>query len=145
MALSDLPGLVIARLRAECATFSNRVAGTASEARASEQNQLALPHAFFMPGAIEPGEEQLSPLDQEMTVRFRVLIAVDNTSDDRGQAGAAGLYAAAAAVINALVGWVPASGWSAVLCDGLEDSFDNNRAMLWGTAEFRVSIMASDL
>lgn len=147
MSLATLPGLVIARLRAQCPVFANRVAGTAEEARAAEQTELTTPHAFFMPGGVEPGEaDEMSPLDQHMTVQFRVMIAVDNRADDRGQGGATALYVAAAQVIRALVGWNPTPAvFAPILTTGLEDAFDSNRATLWGTVTFRTSIMTSQL
>jgi hypothetical protein len=145
MSLADLPDAIITRLRDQVAGFSNRVAGTAAEAKASEQDAFPLPHAFVMPGGLEPGEAQISALDQEMIVRFRVMIAVSNATDERGQAGASALLGLAAETMQALVGWVPASGYAAVMCEGLEDSFESNRATLWGSLTFRTAAMASDL
>jgi|GEM_PF-3527512 hypothetical protein len=146
MSLATLPDAVITRLRAQCAVFSNRVAGTAAEARASEQTEFPVPHAFFMPGGIEPSDmDTLSPLDQECTIRFRVLIAVDNKGDERGQAGATGLLTAARSVVVALIGWTPAAGFAPVMFDGLEDSFDSNRDRLWGTVSFRTLAYTSAL
>ena len=147
MSIAALPNQIIARLRAQCPLFSNRVAGTAAEVRASEQTEFPVPHAFFMPGGIEPGDgEEISPLDQHLLVRFRVMVCVDNSTDDRGQAGATGLLAAAQTVIAALVGWTPnATKFSPVLFDGLEDSFDSGRARLWGTVSFRTSTTTSNL
>jgi len=145
MTISALPGLIIARLRAEVPGFANRVAGTAEEAKASEQVDFPLPHAFVMPGGLEPIEAQLSGLDQEVSIRFRVMIAVSNASDERGQTGGAALLGLAAATMQALIGWEPGAGYSAVLSEGLEDSFESNRATLWGSLTFRTSAMASDL
>lgn len=145
MSLAALPDAIITRLRAQVAGFSNRVAGTAAEAKASEQTEFALPHAFFMPGGMEPAETQISSLDQEMVVRFRVMIAVSNASDERGQAGAAALYALVADCVQALLGYVPAAGYAPVVSEGLEDSFESNRHVLWGSLTFRTSIMGSAL
>jgi hypothetical protein len=146
MPLESLPDAVIARLRAQCSAFANRVAGTAAEARASEQTELPVPHAFYMPAGIERGEgEEISGLGQHLAVRFRVMIAVDNRSDDRGQAGAGALMARTADVIQALVGWQPDATWAPVLFEGLEDSFDSNRHTLWGELLFSTSIVHSDL
>mgnify|MGYP006921340630 CR=1 FL=1 len=144
MSLSALPGLIITRLRDQVAGFSDRVAGTAAEAKASEQTEFTLPHAFVMPGGIEPAETMISALDQEMIVRFRVMIAVSNASDERGQAGTAALYGLVASTIQALVAHEP-SGFTPILSEGLEDTFDSNRHVLWGSLTFRTSILASDL
>jgi hypothetical protein len=146
MSLAALPDAVITRVRTQCPIFANRVAGTAAEARASEQTEFPVPHAFFMPGGIEPADlDSLSPLDQECLIRFRVIIAVDNKGDDRGQSGATGLLTAARTVIAALVGWTPIANFAPIQFDGLEDSFDNNRDRLWGTVVFRTIAYTSAL
>jgi hypothetical protein len=145
MTLSALPDAIITRLRSQVAGFSNRVAGTAAEAKAAEQTEFSLPHAFVMPGGIEPAEAQISSLDQEMTVRFRVMIAVSNASDERGQAGASALLGLAASTMQALIGYQPGDDWAPILTEGLEDSFDSNRHVLWGSLTFRTSIMGSAL
>ena len=143
MSLSGLPDLIIARIRTQVAGFSNRVAGTAAEAKASEQTEFALPHAFFMPGGLEPAETQISSLDQEMIVRFRVMIAVSNATDERGQAGASALLGLAADTMQALLAYQPSTDFAPILSDGLEDSFESNRHVLWGSLTFRTSIMLS--
>lgn len=143
MSLSGLPDAIITRVRT-VAGFSNRVAGTAGEARASEQTEFALPHAFVMPGGIEPAETMISALDQEMVVTFRVMIAVSNATDERGQAGSSALYGLAADTIQALVGHTP-TGFTPILCEGMEDSFESNRHVLWGSLTFRTSAFASAL
>ncbi len=147
MSLATLPDLVIARLRAQCPLLGPRVAGTSAEARAAENDQLPLPHAFFLPGGVEPGEgDELSPVDQHMHARFSVQVCVDNRADDRGQDGSVRLYAAAAQVVRALVGWTPsAPAFSPVICEGMPDDFASDRARLWGAVTFRTSIMSSDL
>ena len=144
MSLAALPPAVIARLRDQCPIFADRVAGTSGEARASDNTELAVPHGFYMPGGIELEEAQLSPLDQECAITFRVLVAVDNKADDRGQAGAQGLMEAVAEIVPALVGWVPAAGFAPCLFTGLEDEFSSNRDRLWGSLSFRTSIMSSN-
>lgn len=145
MTLSAIPDAIITRLRDQVAGFADRVAGTAAEANASEQGEFALPHAFFMPGGVEPDASQISGLDQEMIVRFRVMIAVSNASDERGQAGASALLGLAAGTMQALLGFVPAANFAPVLCDGMEDSFESNRHALWGSLTFRTSALLSDL
>lgn len=144
MSLSALPGLIIERLRDQVAGFADRVAGSAAEAKASEQTEFPLPHAFVMPAGIEPAETMISALDQEMIVRFRVMIAVSNASDERGQAGTSAFYGLAADTIQALVAHAP-TGFTPILSEGVEDSFESDRRVLWGSLTFRTSILASDL
>lgn len=145
MPLEDLPDAVITRLRAQVAAFSNRVGGSSAEARASEDTELAVPHAFVLPAGTEEGEISLSDITQEMPIRFRVMIAVSNTSDARGQAGTSALLGLAASVMQALIGWHPLTNYAGCICEGIEDDFSSNRATLWGTVVFRTSAALSDL
>ena len=145
MSLSTLPDLVIERLRLECATFSNRVAGSATEARVSEQTELAVPHAFFTPAGCEPAEGMLSNFEQEIIVRFTIVVTVGN-SDRLGPDGTTNFYAAAASVIRALVGWNPNSAvFGPVICEGIEDDFAFNPARFSGAVNFRTAIMTSNI
>jgi hypothetical protein len=144
LTLATLPAAIITRLRTISA-FSNRVAGAVSEEQVSEQTNLGLPRAFVLPASIEPGDTQISPLDQEMLVRIRILIIVSNTADERGQAGTAAFLGLAADVQQALIGWAPSSSYAPMLTDGVDDSTDSNRDALWGTVVVRTTIMSSEM
>jgi hypothetical protein len=131
------PSLVIPRIRAQCPIFANRVAGSATFRQVSLQDDFPVPHAFVMPlGDAADGEVMLSSLDQELTTRFAVVVAVANTSDERGQAAAETIYTIRAQLLAALVGWVPAAGFGAVLYQGMPDDPDVNRARAWAQFDF---------
>lgn len=132
------PSLVIPRIRAQCAIFANRVAGAATYRQVSLQDDFPVPHAFILPlGEAADGEVMLSSLDQELTTRFAVVVAVANTSDERGQAAAEVMFDARAQLLAALVGWTPdATRYAPVLYRGMPDDPDLNRARAWAQFDF---------
>lgn len=135
------PSLVIPRLRAQCPVFANRVAGAATYRQVAVQDDFPVPHAFLLPlGDVEDGEVMLSALDQELTTRFAVVVAVANTSDERGQAAAELIHDARAELIAALVGWTPdAARYSPVLYRGMPDDPDITRARAWAQFDFEAN------
>jgi hypothetical protein len=131
------PSLVIPRIRAQCPIFANRVAGSATYRQVSLQDDFAVPHAFVLPlGEAADGEVMLSNLDQELTTRFAVVVAVANTSDERGQAAAEVIFDARAQLIAALVGWAPNPTFAPVLYRGMPDDPDITRARAWAQFDF---------
>jgi hypothetical protein len=131
------PSLIIPRIRAQCPIFANRVAGSATYRQVSLQDDFPVPHAFVLPlGDNADGEVMLSGLDQELTTRFAVVVAVANTSDERGQEAAETIYTCRAQLLAALVGWTPAAGFGAVLYRGMPDDPDVNRARAWAQFDF---------
>jgi hypothetical protein len=131
------PSLIIPRIRAQCPIFVNRVAGSATYRQAALQDDFPVPHAFVLPlGDNADGEVMLSNLDQELTTRFAVVVCVSNLSDERGQEAAEAIYAARAQLLAALVGWVPAVGFGAVLYQGMPDDPDISRARAWAQFDF---------
>lgn len=132
------PSLIIPRLRSQCAIFANRVAGSATYRQVSLQDDFAAPHAFVMPlGEVADGEVMISSLDQELTTRFAVVVAVANTSDERGQAAAETIYDIRVALLTALVGWTPdATRYAPILYRGMPDDPDVNRARAWAQFDF---------
>lgn len=145
MALSGLPAAVAARLRDQVAAFGDRVAVAANEQEATDDTELSVPHAFYLPGGTEEGDVSISDLTQEMPIRFRILLVVANTADARGGAGTALFLAQAAAVMQALVGWAPLADFAGCVCEGIEDDFTSTRALFAGTIAFRTSAALSDL
>lgn len=135
------PSLVIPRLRTLCPAFANRVAGAATYRQVSLQDDFPAPHAFVLPlGDVADGEVMLSALDQELTTRFAVVVAVSNTSDERGQAAAEVIYDLRASLIAALVGWTPdATRYGPVLYRGMPDDPDVTRARAWAQFDFEAT------
>lgn len=132
------PSLVIPRLRAQCPIFANRVASAATYRQCSLQDDFPVPHAFVMPlGELADGEVMISAVDQELSTRFAVVVAVANTSDERGQAAAEAIYDIRAELLAALVGWTPdATRYAPVLYRGMPDDPDVNRARAWAQFDF---------
>lgn len=132
------PSLVIPRIRAQCPIFANRVAGAATYRQVSLQDDFPAPHAFVLPlGELADGEVMISAVDQELATRFAVVVAVSNTSDERGQAAAEAIYDIRASLLTALVGWTPdATRYAPVLYRGMPDDPDVNRARAWAQFDF---------
>ena len=132
------PSLIIPRLRTECPIFVNRVAGSATYRQVSLQDDFPVPHAFVLPqGESAEGEVMLSALDQEIATRFAVVVAVANTSDERGQAAAEAFYDIRVQLLTALVGWTPdASRFAPILYRGMPDDPDINRSRAWAQFDF---------
>lgn len=126
---------IIARLKSEVPAFSNRVFGSAAYAQAmNTQLEMALPHAFVIPTAIEaePNELMGGLTLQRVSEAFRVVIVVDNTSDERGQTASEAVEAHLSGVITALVGWQNEAGYSDFeLVGGEMESIDRAR-LGWG-------------
>ena len=135
------PSLVIPRLRAQCPIFANRVAGSATYRQVSLQDDFPVPHAFVLPmSEMADGDITLSSVDQELTTRFAVVVAVSNTNDERGQAASEAIYDVRAQLIAALVGWTPdATRYGAVLYRGMPDDPDLNRARAWVQFDFEAT------
>lgn len=131
------PSIIIPRLRAQCPIFANRVAGSATYRQVALHDDFPVPHAFVMPlGDAADGEVMISAVDQELTTRFAVVVAVANTSDERGQAAAEVIYDIRAQLLAALVGWTPGANFGAVLYRGMPDDPDVNRARAWAQFDF---------
>lgn len=132
------PSLIIPRLRTECATFSNRVAGAASLRQALLQDDFPVPHAFVVRSPMEVTETVLSGLEQDLTLGFAVAIAVSNTSDPRGQDASEALADCIAEVVAALKGWTPdGTLYAPILLVGeTGDYTDWTRARAWTQLDF---------
>lgn len=103
---------VIVQIRAQVATFSDRVAGAASFEAAQGADDVVVPAAYVVPVGDEVEQSQTAGgIVQSMNEVIGVIVAVDNTSDARGQAAADQLETIRAALWAALLGWDPdASG-----------------------------------
>lgn len=131
------PSLIIPRLRAECPTLANRVAGSATYKQAVLQDDFPVPHAFvLLQGESADGEVMLSSLDQELTARIGIVVTVANLSDERGQAAAEAILDIRAELLAALVGWTPGPGYGPILYRGMPDDPDVNRARAWAQFDF---------
>lgn len=106
------PSAIIVRLRAEVATFSNRVGGAGALEAALDEEDLAVPSAFVVPlDDSADATTTAGTVTQVLVESFAVVVAVDNTADLRGQAGAEALDPIRTALWAALLGWEPAAGY----------------------------------
>jgi hypothetical protein len=104
---------VIGRLRADAPAFSNRVAGAGEldQALDDRSTSFAFPAAYVVPA----GEEAES---DQVVERFGVVVAVDATADERGQAPLETLDTIRDELLLALRWWTPDVDHEPVTFDG---------------------------
>lgn len=130
--------LVIAQIRTYCPLFSGRVAGAAEFALLPENATLPVPCAYVIPLDDTPGERMsLNDVRQPIIDAISVIIAVDNTADERGQSAVNNARQThRAALWAALLGWQP----DPALYRGMEYQGGNliakDRARLWYQFDF---------
>ena len=131
------PSLIIPRIRSQVAAFANRVASTAEFASAqSSIEDVAVPAAFVVPLAESVTENQSMPLvTQFMDDQFGVIIVVDNSVDNRGQAGAEQLSDLRDGLLTALIGWRPTAVYMPITYQGSEH-LALDAARLWHQFNF---------
>lgn len=128
---------VIQALRARCPSFANRVAGAAEYKPLPESAALSVPCAFVIPLDDNPSENKSQNVTrQAMTESFAVIVAISNTTDERGQAAAYSTDTIRAALWAALLGWSP----DEAIYDGITyeggSLLSLDRARLWYQFEF---------
>ena len=129
------PSLIIPRIRAQVAGFSNRVASTAEFASAQILD-VTVPAAFVVPLAETVDANQSMPLvTQLFDDQFGVIVVVDNSVDSRGQAGAEQLSDLRDQLLTALVGWRPLPQYQPVTWQGSEH-LAMDAARLWHQFNF---------
>lgn len=138
------PSLVIPRIVAQCPIFAGRVAGAAAMRKLYAQDDFPVPHAFVIPLS-DTGESEvmLSDLAQELAVRFAVVVAVDNTSDEPGMAAAEMLMTARDQLHAALIGWKPSETHAECLYAGMPDDPDTSRIKCWAQFDFASTAYAA--
>lgn len=137
------PSLIVPRLRASIPAVSNRVVGAAELQRvAAGRSQLARPCLFVVPGGEDASENLVIGTSVVQTTRPKigVVVCVDNTSDDRGAAGAESLVDIREALVAALVGWSPDPvRYESFVYLGMPDDpvADADRAVIWAQFDFQ--------
>jgi hypothetical protein len=98
---------VITRIRSECSTFSNRVAG-ASELPAARRDtdSIAKPSAWVIPGPESATQNmvELGALDR-IAESFTVIVALSNETEPRGQTSSIAVEAIRDELRAGLIGW----------------------------------------
>lgn len=99
--------LVMTQLKTYAPMFGGRVAGAANFAVGLEtQVWMDLPAAYVIPLDEDASENlDVAGLRQTITERIGIIVELDNAADRRGQAPAATLNDARAAVFAAVLGW----------------------------------------
>lgn len=128
--------LIIAHLRAYCPSFEQRVVGAAAFAAAQQSTSFESPCAFVIPmdDSPEPLKSQ-NAVRQELDEAFAVIVALDNRSDERGQASSVEVHDIRAELWKALLGWRPEQDYNGVAYEG-GNLLTIDRARLWWRFEF---------
>ncbi len=109
--------MLIAPIVNQVATVAalKRVSGSASFA-AAQVDTIVTPCAYVLPLAdtANPNRMLSGAVEQRVSERFGVVLAITNARDARGARANDDLEAIRAAVITALLGWQPASGYDPV-------------------------------
>ena len=132
------PSLIIPRLRAQCPTFSNRIAGAADFAAAVTADDVIVPCAFVVSGGDSVDENEIigGGLVQDVTDRFSVIVCVSNAANERGQDGMEQLFDIRDELLAALLGWTPDAAHGAVNYAGSDGDPTLDRARIWHGYDF---------
>ena len=131
---------IISALRTRCPIFANKVAGAAQFKLVPENSTLAVPAAFVIPLDDNPGESRAQHSGrQELSDAFAVVVALDNTVDEKGQGGAASVHAMRAILWAALLGWRPTLDYNGIAYEG-GHLLGLDRARLWYQFEFSAAM-----
>ncbi len=90
--------------------------GLAGDFQTAMQNlRLKAPAAFVLPGPERGGpNEYINAVSQRVTLRFSVVLAIQNLRDMQGDAAQTDLDPIRTAVLGALLGWQPAAADSPI-------------------------------
>jgi len=128
---------VIAALRTRCPSFEGRIAGAAEFKALSENGKMRLPAAYVIPTEDAAAEQKsLTDYWQNVTEGFAVVVVLDNTRDQRGQAASYdAVHDIRAELWKALLGWQPEENGGPVYYAGGQ-LLDMDRARLYYQFEF---------
>lgn len=130
--------VVINQLRTYCPSFAGRIAGAAHFKKLNETTNFPLPAAYVIPLDDSPGERMsLNDVRQPILESFAVIVAIDNSVDEKGQASVySAYYTIRAELWKALLGFQP----DAELYRGIEYQGSNllelDRSRLWYQFDF---------
>ncbi|CAK0771387.1 conserved hypothetical protein [Gammaproteobacteria bacterium] len=142
--------LVIGQIRTYAPIFNGRVAGAARYKALAETANLLVPAAYVVPLDDSPGDNQsLNDVWQPLTDSFAVIVAIDNTVDERGQAAIEiGHDTVRAQLWACLLGWQPdglgsASRYRGIVYQG-GNLLDLDRSRLWYQFDFGADMQIVD-
>lgn len=132
--------LVIAALRARCPMFGGNVAGAAEFKAIPETGKMRLPAAYVVPTEDVTAEQKsLTDYWQNVTEGFAVVVVLDNTRDERGQAsGFDAVHDVRQQIWKALLGWEPDEDAGPVAYSGGQ-LLDMDRGRLYYQFEFMLT------
>ncbi len=132
--------LVIAALRTRCPRFAGNVAGAAEFKGIQETGKMRLPAAYVIPTEDVTAEQKsLTDYWQNVTEGFAVVVVLDNTRDERGQAaGYDAVHDVRAEIWKALLGWEPDPDAGPVAYSGGQ-LLDMDRGRLYFQYEFMLT------
>ncbi|MCQ5469687.1 hypothetical protein NAS92_04220 [Pantoea brenneri] len=132
--------LVIAALRARCPMFAGNVAGAAEFKAIPETGKMRLPAAYVVPTEdITAEQKSLTDYWQNVTEGFAVVVVLDNTRDERGQAaGYDAVHDVRQQIWKALLGWEPDEDAGPVAYSGGQ-LLDMDRGRLYYQFEFMLT------
>lgn len=129
--------LVITQLRKYAPSFGGtRVAGAARFKLINENTKLGTPCCYVIPIGDQPeGSQSQNSVRQKLTDSFAVIVCIDNSADERGQASSASVESVKRELWKALLGWRPTLEYNGIAYEGSSlQSLD--RAQLWHQFEF---------
>lgn len=128
--------LIIAALKARCASFTGRVAGAAEYKRLPETANLDMPAAYVIPldDNVEPPPNQ-NGYRQVVRDAFAIVVALSSVADERGQGSITSVKAIRAELWAALLGWEPDANHGRLEYEGGQ-LLDLDRARLYYQFEF---------
>ncbi|WP_276642893.1 phage tail terminator protein [Siccibacter turicensis] len=132
--------LVIAALRARCPVFAGNIAGAAEFKAIPETGKMRLPAAYVVPTEdITAEQKSLTDYWQNVTEGFAVIIVLDNSRDERGQAaGYDAVHDMRQEIWKALLGWEPDECAGPVAYSGGQ-LLDMDRGRLYYQFEFMLT------
>lgn len=132
--------LIIAALRARCPRFAGNVAGAAEFKAIPETGKMKLPAAYVVPTEDVTAEQKsLTDYWQNVTEGFAVVVVLDNTRDERGQAsGYDAVHDIRGEIWKALLGWEPDEDAGPVAYSGGQ-LLDMDRGRLYYQFEFMLT------
>ncbi len=129
--------LIIAALKQRCAgTFDTRIAGAAEFKLLLEKQALPVPCAFVIPLDDNPQENiAMNGVRQQLHDSFAVIVAINNTGDERGQAAVHSVDSIRTVLWGALLNWQPTDLYDGITYQGGQ-LLSLDRARLWYQFEF---------
>lgn len=128
---------VIAAIRTRCPVFEGRVAGAAQFQALTESAKMRLPAAYVIPAEDTTAEQKsLTDYWQDVTEGFAVIVVLDNTRDERGQAAVYDAVHDIRAILwKCLLGWQPEPSGGPVCYAGAQ-MLNMDRARLYCQFDF---------